>query len=657
MREKTSAEVLAHIEAENTHCEAGLSDVAPLQEVLFREMVGRIKEDDSSVPEAQGDWLYFSRMEPGRQYAVHCRKRAPDGPEEIVLDCNAEAAGHGYFSLGFLEPSPDHSWIAYATDVDGSEHYSIRFKNMATGALSPETIPDVHPDFAWSANGEVGFYVALDANDRPDRAFRHQLGEEPAKDVLVYKEEDPQLFVSCGSFRSEKWIYIASEGKVTSEWRLLRSDAPEATPRVFKPRERGVLYSVEHRPGSFYVLTNDVGPNFRLLEAPEGESGPSAPPEQWHELIAESKERYLSDIVALENHLAIEEREDGLVRLRVIELPSFAQHRIDFPEPAYHVSLMGNPEFRTDTLRFTYSSLTSPNSVFDYDLRSRARTLRKRQEIPSGYDQESYVSERVFATSYDGTQVPISIVHRRDVAVDGSAPLYLYGYGSYGISMNASFSTSRLSLLDRGFIYAIAHVRGGSEMGRAWYEDGKFLKKENTFRDFVACAERLIELKYATKGEIAIVGGSAGGMLVGAAANMRPELFKAVVAHVPFVDVLNTMMDDSLPLTTAEYEEWGNPNDPEYYFCMKRYSPYDNVAKQAYPHVLAVAGFNDPRVTYWEPAKWIARLRDRRTDDGASLLFTHMGAGHGGASGRYEALKDIAREHAFLLKAFGIADA
>ena len=656
LREKENPEVRAHLEAENAYCEGYLEPVRDLQARLFDEMVARIKEDDASVPEREGEWFYYRRMEAGRQYPVYCRRRGKVGTEEIVLDCNAEAEGKAYFSLGIFETSPNHGWLAYGVDVDGSEHYSIRFKNLTTGELSPESISGASHALAWAGDSITVFFAMLDEHDRPDRVHRHSVGDDPSKDVVVFKESDSQLFVTCGAFRSGRQIFIASEGKVTSEWRTLDALDPFGEFRTVEPRRRGILYSMDHRNDDFYLLVNDLGPNFRLVSAPVASPGSAS----WSEVIPHDANVYLEDVSTFANHLAIEEREAGLTHVRVIALSASdsaaegAQHRIEFPEPAYQVSVLGNPEFDTRLLRFSYSSMVTPSTVYDYDMDSRDRETMKRQEIPSGYDPALYVSERIWARSHDGARVPISIVRRRDVALNSGAPLYLYGYGSYGISMPASFSTTRLSLLDRGFIYAIAHVRGGSEMGRQWYEDGKFLKKPNTFLDFTVCAEHLAREGYARAGEIAIAGGSAGGMLVGAAMNMRPDLFRAVVAHVPFVDVLNTMLDETLPLTTTEYEEWGNPNDVAYYDCMKSYSPYDNVRPQAYPHVLAVAGFNDPRVTYWEPAKWIARLRELRTDGGATVMYTHMGAGHGGASGRYESLKDVAREYAFVFKTFGV---
>lgn len=654
IREKENPEVIALLNAENAYTETVLADEKALRDSLFEEMKARIKEDDSSVPSRIDDYFYYTRVEAGKQYAVHCRKhKSLDSAEEVLLDENALAEGQKYFSLGVFEVSPDHKWLAYSVDLDGSEKYVIKVKNLVTGEMSTEAIPDTYQSLEWAEDNKTFFYTMLDANQRPDRVLRHVRGEDSKNDVVVYQEQDPQYFVGIGKTKSRRYLIIGTHAKTSSEERYLDAHNPMGEFKVVEPRRANVIYDVTHHDDRFLIVTNDTTQNFRLVEAPVAD--PRAA--NWKELRAGSKSVYLQAAEAFKDHLVLHESENGLPQLRVIDFATSKDHLIEFPEPTYRLSGHSNPEFNTNTFRFSYTSMVTPSTVYDYDMSTRAREVKKRQEIPSGYDSTKYKSERLFATSPDGTKVPISLVYRLDDAGgfkrDGSHPLYLYGYGSYGMSMHAGFSTTMMSLIDRGFVFAIAHIRGGSEMGRHWYEDAKFLKKKNTFVDFIACAEHLIKEGYTRQGEIAISGGSAGGMLVGAAANMRPELFKAVVAKVPFVDVVNTMLDDSLPLTTFEYEEWGNPNDKAYYDYMKSYSPYDNVEKKAYPHMLITSGLNDPRVTYWEPAKWVAKLRELKTDSNLLLQHINMEAGHGGASGRYEYLKEIALEFAFILKVFG----
>ena len=651
MRQKENPEVIAHLNAENAYTEERLAPEKDLREKLFEEMKGRIKEDDSEVPYRKGDYFYYVRMIPGKQYALYCRKfKSLDAPEEILLDGNELAEGQKYFSLGVFEMSPRHDWLAYSVDFDGSEKYSIYFKHLESGAISPEVIPGAAHSLEWANDNKTVFYTMLDEHERPDRLLRHVVGADPMKDELLYKETDAQLFVSCSKSKSDEYLFLDLHGKVTSEVHYLNANEPNGKFKVIEPRRRGILYSVTHHDSRFLIVTNDTVQNFRLVEAPVG--APQAA--NWKELRSGSPKIFIEDAEAFRSHLVLHERENGLPQLRVIDFKDFSDHLIEFPEPAYNLGTRANPEFDTEILRFAYTSLVTPMTVFDYDMRKRTREVKKVQEIPSGYESALYASERIQAPSKDGTLVPISIVYRKDrFKRDGTSPLYLYGYGSYGISMDANFSTTRLSLLDRGFVFAIAHIRGGSEMGRHWYDDGKFLKKMNTFDDFIAAAEHLIRQKFTAQGKIVISGGSAGGMLVGTTINLRPELFKAAVAKVPFVDVVNTMLDETLPLTVTEFEEWGNPKDPTYYHYIKTYSPYENVKPQAYPHLLVTSGLNDPRVTYWEPAKWVARLRELKTDENLLVQHINMDAGHGGASGRYEVLKEIALEYAFILKVFG----
>lgn len=657
LREKENSDVIALLNAENAYTEAMLAPEKNLRETLFEEMKARLKEDDAEVPYRKGEYFYYSRMEPGRQYAISCRKKGSlDAPEEILLDGNVLAEGQKYFKMGVFDVSPDHQWLAYSVDNDGGEKYTLYFKNLKTGELSPESIPGTYYSCEWGNDNKTVFYTLLDANDRPDRLVRHTLGTDPATDVVLFKENDPSFFVGCSKSRSERYIFLESAGKITSEIYFLDADQPTGDFKVIEPRRRGIEYDVTHHGDHFYIVTNDQVQNFRLVKAPV--SNPGAV--HWVELRRGSPTLFIRAAEAFKGYLLLHEREQGLMQIRVLDMLTQEEHRIEFPEPAYTIGGAVNAEFDTEVYRFSYTSLITPQTVFDYNLRTRAREVKKTQEIPSGYDRTQYRSERILAKSHDGTLVPISLVYRLDANgsfhKNGSHPLYLYGYGSYGFSMDPSFSITRLSLLDRGFVFAMAHIRGGSEMGRPWYDNGKFLQKKNTFLDFIATAEELIAQGFTRKGEITIVGGSAGGMLVGATANLRPELFKAVVAHVPFVDVINTMLDETLPLTALEYEEWGNPGkDSEYYHYMKTYSPYDNVERKAYPHMFVTSGLNDPRVTYWEPAKWVAKLRELKTDSNLLLQHINMGAGHGGASGRYERLKEVAMEQAFLLKVYGLS--
>jgi oligopeptidase B len=656
LKEKENPDVQRLLAAENAYCEAILKPVENLRAELFDELKARIKEDDSDVPTRIDDYFYYTRVAQGQQYGIHCRKKSSlDNPEEILFDENEFAKDKEYFQLGIFETSPDHKWLAFGVDLDGSEKYTIQFKNLETGVISPEKITGAAHSLEWAEDGQTIFYTMLDAQERPDRLLRHTLGADPSTDVLVYKESDPQIFVYCEKTRSRDFIMLLLEGKITSEAHFLDSRKPTGEFQVIEPRRRGIEYSVAHHSDRFFIVTNDTVQNFRLVEAPV--KSPAAA--NWKEIRTGSTTLFIEAVEAFEKHLVIHERENGLPQLRVVDLLQKDEHLIEFPEPAYSLGTLANPEFKTETLRFAYSSLITPNTVFDYHLRARTRETKKVQEIPSGYDKTLYRCERVMAPSLSGTLVPISLAYKVDAQGgferNGQHPLYLYGYGSYGMSMPASFATTRLSLLDRGFVFAIAHIRGGSEMGRHWYDDGKFLKKRNTFQDFIASAEHLIQTGYTRAGEIAIAGGSAGGMLMGAVVNERPDLFKAAVAHVPFVDVVNTMLDSSLPLTTLEYDEWGNPNDSVYYKYIKSYSPYDNVRAQKYPHMLITSGLNDPRVTYWEPAKWVAKLREMKTDTNLLLQHINMGAGHGGPSGRYERLREIAMEYAFLLMVFGKA--
>jgi oligopeptidase B len=648
-------QIRAYLEAENAYTESALGDTAELQGALFAEMKARIKEDDSSVPAPDGTFEYFVSYVVGGQYPRLCRQRRGGGGEEVLIDGNKEAEGKSYWQLGATAHSPDHRLLAYAVDDKGSELLTIRIRDLATGEDLPDSIADTRSAIVWARDSQTLFYVRLDANQRPLYVYRHRVGTPAERDVLVYEEKDIGFYVGVGQTQSGKFITIDAHDHQTSEIYLIDAEQPEGPPRLVAPRRAGHEYAVEHRGDRLIVTTNSRdAEDFRVCEVPV-----AAPQEAgWRELIAHKPGRLILEVIAYQGHLVRLEREDGLPRVVVRRFADGAEHAIAFAEEAYSLAVSSGLEFDTTTLRFTYSSMTTPAQVFDYDMETRTRTLRKTQEVPSGHDPADYVTRRLFAPAPDGETVPISLLYRRGTPLDGSAPLFLYGYGAYGIAIPAGFATGRLSLVDRGFIFAVAHVRGGKDKGYRWYTEGKREKKPNTFTDFIACGEYLAEKGYTRRGRIVANGGSAGGMLMGVIANKAPDLFLGIIADVPFVDVLNTMLDESLPLTPPEWPEWGNPIESRTDFdIIRSYSPYDNVAARVYPHILAYAGLTDPRVTYWEPAKWIARLRHLNTGDNLLLLKTNMEAGHGGASGRFEALKEVALDYAFALKIAGKAEA
>ena len=645
LRNREDPEVLAHLEAENRYTERLMRHTEALQERLYQELRGRIKESDLSVPTREDGWLYYSRTEAGAQYPIFCRRRdEADAPEETLLDVNRLAAGHAYFRMGALDVSPDHRLLAYSADTTGAESFTVFVKDLATGELFPESIEGASPSVAWANDSRTLFYILLDEVRRPSRLLRHAVGTNPSEDALVHHEPDDAFFLDVHRTRSRRYLVLELASHSTSEARYLSADDPAGELRVIEPRRAGIEYSITHHGDRFYIVTNDAATNFRLVAAPVWSPGR----EQWTPVLPYRPEIKLDAAEAFERHLVLWERAEGLRQLRVLELATAEEHLVAFPEPVYTVRPNENPEFETTVFRFSYTSLVTPNSVVDYDLAARTWTVRKQTEVLGGYDPSQYRSERLFATAPDGTRVPVSVVYRRQER-HAARPLLLQGYGSYGYSFDPAFSSNALSLVDRGWVVAIAHVRGGEELGRAWYESGKLLQKRNTFTDFVAAAEHLVAEGYTAPDRLAITGGSAGGLLMGAVTNLRPELFRAVVAEVPFVDVVNTMLDAPLPLTVIEYDEWGNPNDPTYYEYIRSYSPYDNVAPVDYPHILVTAGLNDPRVAYWEPAKWTARLRARKTDCNRLLLRTNMGAGHGGPSGRYDHLREVAFKYAFLI--------
>jgi len=651
---RLDGDIRAHLEAENAHTEAVLSDTKALQETLFAEMKGRIKEDDSSVPALDGAFAYYSSYVTGGQYPLLCRRPRDGGEETVLLDGNAEAEGLAYWRLGGASHSPDHTVLAYAADTNGSEYYTVRFRDLASGEDLVDEIPQTGGGIEWAADSRTIFYTRLDENHRPLFVYRHTLGTPVADDVLVYEERDGGFYVHLGATQSQRLIIVDVSNSETSEIRLIDAQDPTAEPVLVAPRRAEHDYSVEHRGDLLYILTNSGGAeDFRICTAPIG-----APQEvNWRELITHKPGTLLLGLTLFKGHMVRLERENSLPRIVIRNLADAAEHDIALDEEAYALGLSPGYEFDTPTLRFSYSSMTTPAQVYDYDMNTRVRTLLKTQEVPSGHDPDDYVTRRVHATAPDGEAVPITLLYRRTTPLDGSAPVFLYGYGSYGITIPASFSTSRLSLVDRGFIYALAHIRGGKDKGYRRYTDGKRKKKVNTFTDFIACGEQLVSEGFTTRGNIVANGGSAGGMLMGAVANMAPDLFKGIIANVPFVDVLNTMLDGELPLTPMEYPEWGNPEaSAEDFATIHAYSPYENVTAKAYPHIFALGGLTDPRVTYWEPAKWVARLRELATNDNLILLKINMDAGHGGASGRFESLHEAALEFAFALKITGKAE-
>jgi oligopeptidase B len=652
LRDRGDPDVVAYLEAENRYTAGVMRHTEGLQERLYQEMRQRIKETDLSVPERLDDYVYYSRTEAGGQYPIFCRRYGELGDEEILLDQNPLAAGHGYFRLGASAVSPDHRLLAYSVDTSGAEEFTLFIKDLGTGALFPESIVSTSHDVAWANDSRTLFYTALDQAHRPCRLYRHLVGTNPAEDVLVYFEPDASFFLDISRTRSRAYLLLDISSHSTSEVRFVSADRPEDSFRIVQPREPGIEYTVSHNGDRFFITTNDAAPNFRLVQAPVATPGR----EHWSPVLPYRPEVKLDTTDAFKKHLVVYERAAGFRQIRVLDLAAGEERLISFPEPVYTVRAHANPEFDTTLLRFTYSSLVTPSSVVDYDMAGRTWTVRKQTEVLGGYDPSLYRSERRSATAPDGTAVPISLVYRIPLQHEGQRPLLLNAYGAYGMSYDPTFSSNTLSLLDRGFVVAIAHVRGGEEMGRPWYEGGRRLNKRNSFTDFIAAAEYLIDEGYSSADRLVIRGGSAGGLLMGAVTNMRPELFRAVLAEVPFVDVVNTMLDASLPLTVIEYDEWGNPNDRASYKYIRSYSPYDNVEARRYPHMLVTAGLNDPRVAYWEPAKWTAKLRAKKTDDNRLLLRTNMGAGHGGASGRYDYLREIAFKYAFVLDVVGLPE-
>jgi oligopeptidase B len=651
LRDKTNPDVIKYLEAENEYTNAVMKPLEPLRDKLYGEILGRVKETDLSVPYRLDDYFYYTRTEKGKQYSIYCRKKGDlDAPEEVLLDANELAAGHDYFAIGNFSVSPNHKLLAFSTNTTGDETYTLQVKDLTTGKLLPDSIPDTYYTMAWAADNKTFFYTVLDAAKRPYKVLRHELGSR--KETLVYHEKDARFNLRLDKTKSREFILIEITSSLTSETRFLAADRPRGDFEPVIPRRQDIEYTVSHHGDSFYITTNDGAKTFRLMRAPV--KSPSS--SNWQEVIPQRPAVTLLGTDAFADDLVIMERENGLIRLRVRKFADGSEYYVDFPEPVYSVFPTNNFEYKTSLLRFSYTSLVTPPSVYDFDMVTRKRELKKQQEVLGGYDPAQYTSERVYATAQDGARVPISLVYRKGTAIDGKAPMFLYAYGSYGVPTEPTFNSDRLSLLDRGFIFAIAHIRGGGDLGRPWHDDGKLLNKRNTFTDFIAAADYLVRNNYTSSDRLAVMGGSAGGLLMGAVTNMRPDLFRVVIAKVPFVDVLNTMLDPTLPLTVTEYEEWGNPEQKEYYAYMRTYSPYDNVEPKRYPTMLVTGGLNDPRVSYWEPAKWVAKLRATKKDDNLLLLKMNMGAGHGGPSGRYERMKETAFDYAFVLRAFDMAE-
>lgn len=652
LNERENEEVLQYLRAENEYKEKMMAHLKPLEEQLYQEIVGRLRPDEESAPYKDNGYYYITRYEKGKEHPIYSRKKeSPEAVEEIMLDENELAASHSYYDIGGRSVSPDNKLLVFGEDTVSRRIYTLRFKNLETGEMLEDAIPGASGAAAWANDNKTVFYVAKDpVTLRPHKIFRHVLGSPAEEDVEVFREDDPTFRAFVYKSKSKKYIIAGSYATLSQEYRVLPADEPTGEFRVIQPRQRGLEYSIAHHQDKFYIRTNLEARNFRLMVTDEGQTTI----DNWKELIPHREDVLLEDMDLFGEYLVLSERINGVTQLRIRQWKG-PEHYIDFGEEVFLAYVSINPDFDTEWLRIGYTSLTTPNTVYNYNMKTRELIMLKQEEVVGSFKPEYYHSERLYATTRDGVKAPISLVYRKGFKKDGSHPLLLYAYGSYGHSMEPYFSSVRLSLLDRGFAFAIAHVRGGEELGRHWYEDGKLLKKKNTFTDFIDCAEFLLASQYTSKDRLFAMGGSAGGLLIGAVVNMRPELWRGVIAAVPFVDVVTTMLDDSIPLTTGEYDEWGNPNDKAYYDYIKSYSPYDNIEAKGYPPLLATTGLHDSQVQYWEPAKWVAKLRELKTDDNPLLLHTNMEAGHSGASGRYRRYKETAMEYAFLLDLAGLA--
>lgn len=649
-----SNQVVDYLTAENNYLNAMMGGTKPFQEALYQEMKKRIKEKDESVPVYKNGYYYYTRTEDGKQYFKYCRKKGSlEAAEELLLDIDEMAQGHAYYSATGFSISPDNNLLCFGADTVSRRQYTLYIKNLSTGEIYADAIPATSGHGAWANDNATLFYTANNPETLlSEKIKRHTLHTDVAQDAVVYEEQDKSNYIGVGKSKSGRFILISSEATLSSEVYFIDADKPGDTFQLFQPRLKEVLYYVTPQENRFLIITNKDAKNFRLMECPLDKTGV----DNWVEVIAHRTDVLLEDIAVFKDYLVIEERKNGLMQLRIRRLADNSEHYLNFGEPAYTAYSGSNPEYNSTNLRYAYTSLTTPNSVYDYNMATGEKTLKKQQEVVGGYEAVDYTTERLYATAKDGTQVPISLVYKNGFTKNGTAPLLLYAYGSYGSSMDASFNSSRLSLLNRGFVFAIAHIRGGQEMGRQWYEDGKMMKKKNTFSDFIDCGEFLVKEQYTAKDHLYAQGGSAGGLLMGAVINMAPELWHGVIAQVPFVDVVNTMLDESIPLTTNEFDEWGNPVNKEAYDYMKSYSPYENIEAKAYPHLLVTTGLHDSQVQYFEPAKWVARLRATKTDNNLLLLHTNMDFGHGGASGRFDYLKDVALNYAFLLTLEGITE-
>ncbi|MDI5949821.1 S9 family peptidase [Flavobacterium yafengii] len=654
LNDRENPEVIDYLNKENTYYDAMTAHTKDFQKELFEEMKGRIKEDDQSVPYLYNGYYYITRFEKGQDYPIYSRKKGSlSANEEILFNCNDLAKGHSYFQLGGLSVSPDNKFASFGIDIVGRRIYTIQIKNLETGEILSDKIENATGNSVWANDNKTIFYTRQDkVTLRSDKVFKHKLATDAVDDVLVFNEKDDTFNVSVSKEKSRKYIVIGSGSTLTTEYRILNSDTPNGEFVVFQPRVRGLEYSISHFGDSFYILTNkDKATNFKLMKTPENATAK----ENWKDVIAHRKDVLLEDIEIFRNYLVVEERSNGLNHIRIMPWSGEGEYYLPFGSETYNAYTTTNVNFDTDILRYSYQSLATPSSVIDFNMKTKEKEIKKEQEVLGGkFDKNNYIEERVWATATDGTKVPISLVYRKGLKKDGKNPLLLYAYGSYGVTMDTYFSSTRLSILDRGFVFAIAHIRGGEDLGREWYEDGKLLKKKNTFTDFIDCSKFLIQEKYTSPNHLYAEGGSAGGLLMGAVVNMAPELYNGVIAQVPFVDVITTMLDDTIPLTTGEYDEWGNPNEKKSYDYMLSYSPYDNVKAQKYPNMFVSTGLHDSQVQYWEPAKWVAKLRTLKTNDTVLYLNTNMDAGHGGASGRFEALKELAKEYSFLLDLEGI---
>lgn len=654
LNEKENPEVIEYLKAENAYTKQVMAHTEEFQKILFEEMKGRIKEDDTTVPYNLNGYWYITRYETGKDYPIYIRRKETlDAPDELLFDCNEMAEGFGYFNLGSISVSPDNTLASFSTDTLGRRQYTIRIKNLVTGEIYPDTILNTTSGSTWANDSKTLFYTMKEELTlRSFKIFKHKLHTDPKDDVEVFHEKDETYNTFIYKTKSKKYIVIGSSSTLTSEYRFVNANTPDEPFKIFQKRKRELDYSIAHYNDSFYIIANcDGATNFKLLKTSEN----FTEKKYWKDVIPHRDHVLIEDIEIFKDYLVVNERENGLNNLRIMSWDNKEDYYLPFPSETYTAYIGNNPDFDSDVLRYGFNSLTSPSAVIDYNFKTKQSVIMKEQEVLGGkFNKENYISKRIWAPARDGVKIPISLVYKKGTPLDGTSPLLQYGYGSYGSTIDPSFSSLRLSLLDRGFIYAIAHVRGGEYLGREWYENGKLLFKKNTFYDFIDCSKYLIQEKYTSSQHLYAYGGSAGGLLMGAIINMNPELYKGVIAAVPFVDVVTTMLDESIPLTTGEYDEWGNPNELEYYNYMKSYSPYDNVTEKEYPNILVTTGLHDSQVQYWEPAKWVAKLRELKKDSNKLLLYTDMDAGHGGASGRFESLKEVALEYAFLLDLEGI---